>query len=52
VRFAYEAYLRGRAMLAATRMRRDAREKGMHKLSLTAVNAIIHKTRSGRAHRP
>ena len=48
VKGAYEAYARGRAMLAASRLRRAARELGTRKLSLDDINDIIRKTRAAR----
>lgn len=48
VRSAYEAYTRGRAMLAASRMRRRARESGAGKLTLSEINELIQTTREAR----
>jgi hypothetical protein len=47
VRAAHEAYVRGRAMLAASRMRRQAREAGT-RLTLRDINALIRATRAER----
>jgi hypothetical protein len=44
----YEAFIRGRAMLAASRMRRQAREAGSDRLTLAEINALIRKTRAAR----
>jgi hypothetical protein len=51
VRAAYEAYARGRAMLAAARLRRSAREAGADTLSLGDINALIRKSRDERRRR-
>jgi hypothetical protein len=48
VRGAYEAWTRGRAMLAAARMRRSARESGASKLTLREINALIRTARDER----
>lgn len=48
VRSAYEAWTRGRAMLAATRMRRSARESGANNLTLNEINAQIRSARAER----
>ena len=42
---AYEAYSRGRAMMAAARLRREARDSGASGMTLRDVNALIAKTR-------
>lgn len=47
---AYEAYVRGRAMVAASRLRRTARKAGASKMTLDEINALIRRTRA--AHRP
>jgi hypothetical protein len=49
-RGAYEAYERGRAMLAASRLRRAAKTAGARKLSLDEINELIRKTRAARRH--
>ena len=46
---AYEAYVRGRAMLAAARMRRRARERGAGKMTPADINALIRAGRAARA---
>ena|ERR1043165_337357 len=51
VRTAQEAYVRGRAMLAAARLRRKAREAGTSKMSLKEINALIEATRAERRRR-
>ena len=48
VRSAYEAFTRGQAMLAASRLRRKAREAGTNKLSLSDINAVIGAARDKR----
>jgi hypothetical protein len=48
VRSAHEAYIRGRAMLAAARIRRSARESGKDRMSLAAINAMIGAVRAER----
>ncbi len=48
VRSALEAYTRGRAMLAAAQLRRQAREAGAGKLTLREINALIRTTRDKR----
>lgn len=45
---AYEAYVRGRAMLAASRMRRTAREASVSRMTLDEINALIRATRAER----
>jgi antitoxin (DNA-binding transcriptional repressor) of toxin-antitoxin stability system len=52
VRLAYEAYARGRAMLAASRMRRSARESGAGAMNLDEINALIRATRAARRKKP
>jgi hypothetical protein len=49
VQGAYEAFTRGRAMLAAARLRRDARQSGTDRMTLVEINALIRKTREARA---
>lgn len=44
----YEAYVRGRAMVAASRLRRSARVIGAPGMTLDDVNALIRKTRAAR----
>ena len=46
---AYEAYVRGRAMLAASRMRRRARQAAAAKMTLRDINALIAEARAERA---
>jgi hypothetical protein len=48
VRGAYEAYTRGRAMLAAARLRRAAKTGAARALTLAEINALIRKTRATR----
>jgi hypothetical protein len=48
-RSAYEAYIRGRAMLAAARMRRRARASGGDKMTLADINALIRTARAAGA---
>ena len=45
---AYEAYVRGRAMLAASRMRRRARETAAGRMTLREINVLIAETRAQR----
>lgn len=45
---AYEAYVRGRAMMAAARLRRRAREAGSGKMTLAEINALIRATRQAK----
>jgi len=47
----YEAYERGRAMLAASRLRRAVRASGAGKLTLGDINDLIRKTRASRDRR-
>ena len=49
VQGAHEAFSRGRAMLAAARIRRDARQSGADRMTLVEINALIRKTREARA---
>ncbi len=42
---AYEAYVRGRAMLAAARLRRQARDSGSAKMTVAEINSLIRATR-------
>jgi hypothetical protein len=44
----YEAYERGRAMLAASRLRRAAKAGSGGRLTLSAINEVIRKTRAAR----
>jgi hypothetical protein len=44
----YEAYIRGRSMLAAARLRRGMRESGASKMNLRAINELIRATRRSR----
>lgn len=48
VRGAYEAYTRGRALLAAARMRKRARESGKSSITLAEINALIRTVREDR----
>jgi len=48
VRGAYEAYTRGRALLAAARMRSRARASGTSAMTLSEINALIRTTRDDR----
>lgn len=48
VSLAYEAYTRGRAMLAAARLRRQARETGAYRMGLRDINELIRATREAR----
>lgn len=48
VRSAQEAYVRGRAVLALARLRRQAREAGVDRLTLSGINALIRTVRAGR----
>jgi hypothetical protein len=48
VNSAREAVVRGRAMLAASRMRRQAREASAGALSIDDINALIRRTREAR----
>jgi hypothetical protein len=48
VRAAQEAYTRGRALLAASRMRKRARAAGTSGMSLTEINAVIRSAREER----
>jgi antitoxin (DNA-binding transcriptional repressor) of toxin-antitoxin stability system len=45
---AREAVVRGRAMLAASRLRRQARESSAGAMSIDDINALIRKTRESR----
>jgi hypothetical protein len=45
---AHEAYMRGRALLAAARLRRQARASGTSGMSLDQINALIRTTREQR----
>jgi len=45
---AWEAYRRGSAMLAAARLRREARAAGKASMSLDEINAVIRATRDRR----
>src|SRR5437773_5346924 len=45
VRGAEEAYVRGRAILAASRMRRRARESAAATMALGDINELIKRTR-------
>jgi hypothetical protein len=42
---AWDAYVRGRAALAASRIRRDARARGLERMSLDEINAVIREVR-------
>ena len=44
----YEAYVRGRSMLAAARLRRTMRQSGASRMSLRAINQLIRATRRAR----
>jgi hypothetical protein len=48
LRGAYEAFVRGRAMLAASRIRKKAAAERSGPMSLADVNALIAKTRKAR----
>lgn len=48
VRLAYEAYVRGRALLAASRLRRQMMASGKSAMGLQEVNALIAKARAAR----
>jgi hypothetical protein len=48
---AYDAYLRGRAMIAMRRMQAEARRTGKDKMTLAEINDVIRKVRSERARR-
>lgn len=45
---AWDAYVRGRAMLAASRLRRTARTAKRGRTPLAAINAVIRATRAAR----
>jgi antitoxin (DNA-binding transcriptional repressor) of toxin-antitoxin stability system len=44
----YEAYVRGRSMLAAARLRRTARQSVASKMTLKDINELIRTTRETR----
>jgi hypothetical protein len=46
---AYEAYVRGRAMLAMRRIQAEARRTGKDRMTLSEINEVIRKTRRERA---
>ena len=48
VRSAQEAFTRGRALLAAARLRRQARASGVSGMTLDQINALIRATRDER----
>jgi hypothetical protein len=47
-RTAYEAYTRGRSLLAAARIRQQSRASGTNRTSLEAINAMIREVRRER----
>lgn len=48
VRSAQEAYTRGRALLAAARLRRQARASSVSNMTLDEINALVRATRDER----
>jgi hypothetical protein len=48
VNTAYEAFIRGRSMLAAVRLRRAAREAGSSTMTPQAINELIRATRQAK----